>query len=277
MKYKLFAVDIDGTLLRRDGSVHPEDRAAIARLQAHGVPVTLVTGRLYSGSCAVARSVALSGPIACVDGSHIADLRDDSALFYQSITGDDAAALRDTLARHGAASFLFAQDSILHDESGAPFVGYVSTWSPKVNVVDRVTTHPYWDHELGVTAVVSLGTEAHISAATEELRERLSHFAAVVSFPVTRVDGLFALLVRAAGPTKGTAVEWLSRHYGCSLEEVVAVGDWLNDVPMFKVTGRSFVMQNAPQAVKDVATDELEAEGGEGGGVAEAIARAWGI
>jgi catechol 2,3-dioxygenase-like lactoylglutathione lyase family enzyme len=37
--YKLLAVDIDGTLLRRDGSIHPDDAAAIARLKANGVVI----------------------------------------------------------------------------------------------------------------------------------------------------------------------------------------------------------------------------------------------
>ena len=277
MKYKLLTIDIDGTLLRRDGTVHPDDALAIARLKERGVPVTLVTGRLYSGSCAVARSVQLTGPIACVDGSHIVDLSDDSALFYRTIAGADAALLRDTLARHNTASFLFAQDSIVHDAMGAPFAAYVRTWSPKVAVVERVTAHPFWEHELGLMAVVAVGAEDHVMAAYDELLQRLAHAAAVVSFPVSRGSGLFAVMVRAAGPTKGTAVEWLAKHHGCATEEVVAVGDWLNDVPMFKIAGRSFAMKQAPLPVKEAATDELSAHGEFGGGVAEAISRAWGI
>jgi Cof subfamily protein (haloacid dehalogenase superfamily) len=276
VKYKLLAVDIDGTLLRRDGTIHPGDIDAIARLKARGVPVTLVTGRLYSGSSTVARSVSLAGPIACVDGSHIVDLGDNTALFYQSIVGESAALIRDTVARHETASFLFAQDSIVHDATGEPFAAYVRTWSPKIDVVERISAHPFWEHELGLMAVVAVGAEVNIRAACVELRERLAQVAAVVSFPVSRT-GLFAMLVRAAGPTKGTAVKWLAEHHGCDVEEVVAVGDWLNDVPMFKVVGRSFAMKQAPPEVKEAATDELEADGADGGGVAEAIDRAFGV
>ena len=66
MGYKLLALDVDGTLVRRDGSIHPEDGAAVGRLAASGVPVTIVTGRMYSGTQHVARSLRLGGPIACV-------------------------------------------------------------------------------------------------------------------------------------------------------------------------------------------------------------------
>jgi hydroxymethylpyrimidine pyrophosphatase-like HAD family hydrolase len=240
------------------------------------VRVTIATGRLYSGTCDVARSVGVSGPIACVDGSQIVNLVDDGALFRATIAGRDAALLRDVVQRHGAASFLFAQDSIVHDPDGEPFAGYVRTWSPRVDVVAKVVEHPYWEHVEGLLALVAVAPEAGIRAAVAELEECLAHATHVVSFPVHRI-GMFAMLVRAAGPSKGTAIEWLAKHHGCGLEDVVVVGDWLNDVPMFQVAGRSFAMGQAPAAVKAYATDQLEADGFLGGGIAEAVRRAWGI
>ncbi len=276
MKYKLLALDVDGTLLRRDGSVHPADHAAIVRVAASGVIVTIVTGRLYSGTHHVARQVGIAGPVACVDGSHIVDLKDDTALFHAGLAGADAALVRDVITRHDAASFLFANDTIVHDPEGAPFAGYVRTWSPRVDVVARVLDHPFWHQESGLMAVVAVGAEVSIRAAVVELQTRLSHVAHVISFPVPRI-GMFAMIIRAAGPTKGTAVEWLARHHGCTVDDVVVVGDWLNDLPMFAVAGRSFVMGQAPSVVKAGATDELEADCFGGGGIAEAVRRAWGI
>src|SRR5262245_6506522 len=69
--YKLLALDVDGTLLRRDGSIHDDDLQAIRRVQAAGVHVTLATGRLYSGTRGIAGAIGVAGPVACVDGSHI--------------------------------------------------------------------------------------------------------------------------------------------------------------------------------------------------------------
>ena len=276
MTYKLLASDIDGTLLRRDGTIHPDDAAAIRDLQASGIPVTIITGRLYSGSCAIARKVGIVGPIACVDGSHIVEVASDSARFYRSITGADATALRGVLERHDAASFLFAHDGIVHDAAGEPFASYVRTWSTKIEVVDRVITHSHWEHELGLMAVVSIGMEDQILSAVAQLGEELAGAAFVASFPVSRIPGLHAMIVRAKGPTKGTAVEWLAEHHGCTPADVVVVGDWLNDVPMFDTAGRSFAMGQAPEEVKSRATDHLDASGHLGGGVAEAIRKAWG-
>lgn len=272
--YKLLAIDVDGTLVRRDGSIHEDDLLAIQRLQAAGVPVSIATGRLYSGTREVARRVGVVGPIACVDGSHIVHTEGDAHLYSRTISGAEAALLRSITERHAAATFLFAQDSIVHDATGAPHVHYVRGWSNAISEVERVSSHPYWEHEHGVLALVAIGTERQVMAAVEEVRSELGQAAFVVSFPL--FHDVQAMMVRAAGPTKGTAIAWLAEHYQCTPSDVVVVGDWLNDLPMFEVAGRSFAMGQAPEDVKQAATDRLEADGLRGGGIAEAIRRAFG-
>ena len=94
MRYQLLAIDIDGTLLRRDGSIHEDDLQAIGRLRAAGVPIAIATGRLYSGTRHIAQKVGIVGPVACVDGSHIVHTEGDTPLYSQTIAGADAAKLR---------------------------------------------------------------------------------------------------------------------------------------------------------------------------------------
>lgn len=276
MTYKLLVVDLDGTLLRRDGAIDESDREAIGRLKAAGIPSTIATGRLYSGTRHIARLASITGPVACVDGSHIVDACDDRGLFSRCLAGEQALAVRGILERREAVGFLFAQDSVVYDPRGEPFINYVRSWSTNVSSVDRVTEHPFWEHEAGIHAVVAVGTEDQIRGSADEVQRAMPDAAFVFWFPVERRANLFAMIVRAAGSSKGTAVEWLSAHYGCDPSEVVAVGDWLNDVPMFMRAGRSFVMAQAPTHVKAAATDQLEAHASRGGGIAEAIRRAWG-
>lgn len=275
--FKLLAVDLDGTLLGRDGVPHAADRQAIERLRQAGIPTTIATGRLYSGTSEIARTIGIEGPIACVDGSQIVDTRSDQEVFARSIEAEIAVMVRDLLADHDATSFLFAQDIIVHDASGEPFAHYVRTWSPRIQVVDRVTEHPHWEHDRGVMAVVALGATDQILSIVSALRDRLAHATFVVDFPVARLTGTHALVARAAGATKGTAIEWLAAHHGCTPQETVVVGDWVNDVPMFQTAGRSFVMGQAPEHVKRTATDRLLADVTTGGGIAETIREVWGL
>ena len=269
MPPKLLALDLDGTLLRADHSVDPRDQAAIAELQAAGVTVTIVTGRLLTGSLDAARICNIEGAIACVEGSHVFDLARAATLAHHPLAQAAVAGVRAQIDHHGLTSFVFDADGIHHDHAGAPFAHYVRTWSPKLRVVEE--DDAWSTAALGAVAIGDAGAVAQAAAA---LRDRRDLF--VANFAVSTVPGKHALLVRALGPTKGTALAELCAVAGCTVDDAVAVGDWLNDVPMFEVAGRSFAMANAPDAVRAAATDGLSQAAGAGGGVAEAIRRAWG-
>ncbi len=259
--YKLLALDLDGTLLRADHTVEPRDVAAIAELQRAGVRVTIVTGRLRSGSLGAARACAIEGPIACVEGSHLVDVESGESLAHHAIAPASVAVLRDAFADLSA--FVFDKDGIHHEHAGAPFAQYVSTWSPNLRVVEQARA---WDTE--PLAAVAIGDRETVDAALAAVK---SHAIFSVSFAIGMCPGKYAVLVRAAGPTKGTALAELCRLAGTTLAEAVVVGDWVNDVPMFQVAGRSFAMPSAPAHVRVHATDQLET-----GGIADAIRRAWG-
>jgi hydroxymethylpyrimidine pyrophosphatase-like HAD family hydrolase len=271
--YRLLALDLDGTLLRRDGSVDPRDIAAIRELRAAGTTVTIVTGRLHSGSLDAASACGIEGVIACVEGSHLVEIATNRTHLRHGMTPTTTGLLREAFSTHGLASFVFEHDGIHHDERGEPYVGYVRMWSPRTRLVEEALDEHVWSND--PLAAVAIGDEHEVAAAHDLLRPHASTIFSV-SFPVYSCPGKHAVLVRAAGPTKGTALAELCRGVGCTLAEAVVVGDWLNDVPMFEVAGRSFAMGGTPPQVSSKATDVLEHETGGGGGIAEAIRRAWG-
>ncbi|MCE9575159.1 MAG: HAD hydrolase family protein, partial [Deltaproteobacteria bacterium] len=136
MTYRLLALDLDGTLLRRDHSVDPRDIAAIRELRAAGIFITIVTGRLHSGATDAARACAIEGAIACVEGSHLIDLATDTTLAHHGMAPAAAALLRAAFDDHALTSFVFDAAGIHHDHAGAPYASYVRTWSPNLRVVE---------------------------------------------------------------------------------------------------------------------------------------------
>ena len=275
LKYRLLAVDLDGTLLDASGRVHARDREAIEQLARRGVPTTIITGRLFSGSRHVATEIGALGPIGCADGSHIVHGGSGEELLHAGIAGEHALRLREVIEKAPAVSFLFAQDQIVHDGQGEPYLAYVRTWSRDFVRASQVVAHPHWEHPRGVTGMVALGERECIDEIRAELDRDLDGVAQTVTFPVRRGehDGTWVVLVRAAGTTKGTALEKLAEHHGITTEEVVVVGDWYNDLPMFERAGRSFAMGQAPEAIKRAASDRLEADVTTGGGILEAAER----
>ena len=271
--FKLVAVDLDGTLLDTRGRVHRADREAVEALAAVGVATTIVTGRLYSGTRHVADEIGVRGLLGCADGSHVVDHDTGANVLHATLTGERAARVRDVLAASGAVTFAFAHDQVVHDAAGEPLLPYVRTWSRELVRAERVTDNPHWDHELGVKAAIAVGTAGVVERAHASIVGALGDAAFVVAFQVRNSPGTWAMLVRAGGHTKGTALERIARARGIAPSEVVAIGDWHNDLPMFAVAGRSFAMGQAPEDVKSAATDRLRAHVGSGGAVAEAARR----
>lgn len=234
---------------------------------------------MFSGTQPVALDLGLDAPLACVDGSHVA----------ASITGKDLACAKldeaalellfGILVEHGAAPFAFSSEHLFHDDAGHPYLDYVKNWSRRTRLVPDLLGKASWSASQSVPAVLALAREDRIREAEMALRTRAADALQCVSFESLNLSDErgrrpWALLVRAAGYDKGTAVEWLARHYKVELDEVVAVGDWLNDIPMFDKVGLSFAMAQAPEDVQAAADEVLEADAEQGGGIAEAAERA---
>jgi Cof subfamily protein (haloacid dehalogenase superfamily) len=276
-RYKLLAVDLDGTLLDPRGIPHEADVRALRALARTGVPVTILTGRLYSGTRAAAEAIGLTGPVGCADGSHVVRASDHVTLAHHGLVGDHAIVVRDALARNGPAAFVFADDSIVHDAQGEPFLPYVRTWSTRVRPTKLLTDHEAWLHQDGVTAVVAIGTAEQIHGVRDEVTRDLGNATTIVTFPLRRLADSWGLVARAGSRTKGTALEFMAEHHGIAREDTVAVGDWLNDLPMFSAAGRSYAMGQAPDDVKRAASFVLEETSEQGGGIARVVEEAFGV
>ena len=271
---KIFVTDIDGTLVGAGGEVHPRDARAIKELLRKGVPVALCTGRMFSGTREIAATFRLMGPVACIDGSHIFDLHSRGELSCTAISSEAANHVREALAMYRPAAFMFSGDRVIHDGRGDRYLDYLSTWSDVRHRVPDVV-HPHaWQAELNVAALVLMGDEETIMGMDRALNG-VPGLQDIV-FQVRRPDlaGSWGMVVRADGVDKGTAIDWLAKHYGVGVEDVVAVGDWLNDVPMLKRAGQSYAMAQAPAEVQAAAKFLLQADIWQGGGVAEAAERA---
>lgn len=276
---QLLAVDLDGTLLDPHGRPHAVDVRAIHCALAVGVRVCIVTGRLYSGTRTIAEVLGVRGAVGCADGSHLVQAWDHATLLHRGMQGNAATIVRNCLARSEVATFVFANDAIGHDSAGIPYVDYIATWSRDIRIARDVFEHDLWLAEDGITGVVALGARDEITEIATDLARILPEAIAVAAFAVRRgiKAGTWAMIVRALGSTKGTAVRFIASREGVPLKDTVSVGDWINDIPMFEVTGRSFAMGQAPEEVKARATDALPNTVEQGGGVAVAIERAFGI
>jgi HAD superfamily hydrolase (TIGR01484 family) len=270
---RLLVSDLDGTLLDREGRVHREDFDAIAELRRRGVHVALCTGRLFSGTKHVAEELGLDGPVACVDGSHIVDARSGRALHLAPVTTVQLSRALTELEKGKLSTFVFAGDAVYYDEKGADLLSYVSLWSRECHQLAQVTAREHWKSDDSVMALVAIGPAGRVRETGLRIERQSNLHCAAFEIRRPGYEGQWGLIVRSREASKGTAVRWLAEHYGVPQSEVIVVGDWLNDVPMFEWAGHAFAMAQAPDSVKQKARYVLDASTEIGGGIAEAARR----
>ncbi len=233
----------------------------------------MCTGRLFSGTRHVAEELELEGPVACVDGSHIVDVPSGLALHLRLIDASSLAAALRTLEKAELQTFVFAGDAVHYERAAAPLLDYVSLWSADCHESDSVTNANRWGEHDRVTTLVAMGPSAAVQKAGIVLGRMSSLQCAWFEVRRRGYEGYWGLVVRSSGASKGTAVKWLADHYRVERSEVIVVGDWLNDVPMFEWAEHAFAMAQAPDAVKAAASVVLDAGTHEGGGIHEAARR----
>lgn len=270
---RLLVTDLDGTLLDPQGRVHERDLEAVRRLRASGVHVAICTGRLFSGTRHIAEELELDGPVACVDGSHIVEVGSGRALHLAPLGAVELGSALKALEAARLTCFVFAGDAVFYDAPGADLLSYVSLWSRDCHQLDRVTASKHWAVHEQVMALVALGPARVVERTGARLAKSPGLFCSWFEVHRPGYEGQWGLIVRSSRASKGTAVRWLAEHFGAPRSEVVVVGDWLNDVPMFQWATHAFAMAQAPEAVKQAASHVLDAHTQAGGGIWEAAAR----
>src|SRR5690242_14034161 len=83
MKYRLLAIDIDGTLMNSRDELTPGTRAALVRASEAGVNIVLATGRRYSRTLPLVEPLGIDVPLITASGALIKDPFDHRT-FYRA-------------------------------------------------------------------------------------------------------------------------------------------------------------------------------------------------
>jgi Cof subfamily protein (haloacid dehalogenase superfamily) len=256
---RLVASDLDGTLVRSDGTVAPRTVEVLARVEEAGVPFVMVTGRPPRWMAEISRQTGHRGLAVCANGALVYDLHTErvvqSSLLEEAAAGEVATALRDA----------FPEIAFAVERPDLRF-GHEETYVPSYPVADP---RPSPVQELVAGGVVKL-LARHRGLSSDEL---LAAARAAVGDRATLThsnnDGL--LEISAPGISKATGLAALARQHGVEQEQVVAFGDMPNDLPMLAWAGHAVAVANAHAEVREAA-DEVTASNDDDG-VAQVLER----
>ncbi len=230
-----FACDFDRTLVGRDAVLHPGTRAAIARSQAHGIPVIVATGRMFRSVLPYLEEAAIPDPVVCYQGAAVVDPGSGEFLLHCPIPLETA---RETIE--------------LLTELGYPPNTYVDDHLFVAEHTEYSRMYSEFQH-LPVEAVGDLGawierapTKLVVVADPEEipaLRERLAAALGGRVFLTTSLPYLLEL----GNPevSKGTGIAYVVERLGLSLDGLVAFGDGENDIELIAEAAFGVAVEDA--------------------------------
>jgi len=240
---RLVATDLDGTLLRSDGTVSARTAGVLAALERRGVPVVFVTGRPARWMEVVRQHVGGHGLAICSNGAVVLRLADDAVELVRPVPEEaGAAVVRDLRAALPDVRFAIESLEGFGMEPDYSAVHPAPAGSPVEPIARLLRRRP-------VKLMVrhpALDPDAFLGVVDEVVAGRA----------VATRSGVTAMVeLSAAGVTKASTLELLCDRFGVTADEVVAFGDMPNDLPMLAWAGRSFAVGDAHPALAAVVTD----------------------
>jgi hypothetical protein len=272
-RYRLLAIDIDGTLVNSQDELTLATSEALRRAIEAGIRVVLATGRRYSRALPLVAPLALDVPLITASGALIKDPLDHRTLFCAEFTpGVLAGALRMVDAA-GYEPVLYADT---YAEGFDYYCRRVEIERPELAEFFRLNPHFHRllptlvdDPPPGVFSCFAMGNRAEMLALGNDLEQRYPDDLYVHVLRSPRYVG-YMCEIAPLGVTKWSGIEHLAHDWGIDDAEICAVGDDVNDIPMIRAAGLGVAMGNAQSEVK-AAADRI-APGHDEDGLVEVVA-----
>ena len=240
LKYKLIAVDMDGTLLKSDKTLHPDTIRDIEYVSKKGVNVVYCSGRAVVEVRPYLEDLpSVRYGILC-SGSVVYDFKEEKQIFSREIASKYAVMIADAAKKYdGMVHFLAIGSTVsIHQVSHMDDYNmgvYQPLFEEKAKKVEDMSVEA-----AGRISVpkcnIYFKTNADRTAAYEDLKHLPLTFATV---------GDTVLEMNAPGISKAFGIQVLANRLNITMEEIVGIGDSDNDREMLSKVGLPVAMGNA--------------------------------
>ena len=240
----LICTDLDGTLFKNDGSISLENKEAIEYFKREGGYFTFITGRMPYYASEAYRAVNPNVPFGCGNGGGVYDGERNTYVWTCELRPD-------------VCELIECIDEEFADV-GFQMCGFDKTYFAKENetmeIFRKRTGVPnvicdYRNMNVSIAKTI-FGSEKDEEILAIEKALRLHPMAHKFDF-VRSERTLFEILPK--GVNKGLAISKLVEYLQIDPKNTIAIGDYNNDVPMFKAAGLGVAVANACREALDAA------------------------
>ena len=260
----IYVSDLDGTLLRPDGTLSAYSQTHLNQLISDGMLFSVATARSTVSIRQILRDVHLSLPVVNLNGALLSDLHSGYHHALHALAPEQAQRLCECVESLGHRPFV----SVTDGQRDHLYYRGIYNEGMQWFVDDRKRNG---DQRLKKTNDVRRALEVHVLALTviamnrgeiDALRDAVIAECAdsvrVHVFPNGYSTlGDVWLTVYDALATKDRGIQLLAEYGGFSLNELTVFGDGYNDVEMFEMAPRAIAVRGAVPAVAQLATERI--------------------
>lgn len=245
--------DLDGTIVRADGTISDATRSAAARLQAVGIPLIVATARTPAGLSVLGPALDHVTFAVCCNGS----------LGYHPLSGKTA--WRETLDRAAQRHVVATLSTDLPEAGFGAYDG--SIWRLSTNYLHARGRWPSGTHQLATAAQIADSAACtmgiwHPVLTSVQVALALSAGLAQAGLAVLSESASHVLDVTPGGTDKGTGITRALALAGITPDQAIGFGDARNDLPMFAVLGLAIAVADAhPDVIAAADTVACDVDG----------------
>ena len=254
---KLVAVDLDDTLLNNDIKISEENKKAIRECREQGIYFTFATGRMFRAAVDYAKEVNLDLPLITYQGALVKTI-DEKEIEHHVIEKEIAAEVIDFLRDYKMQLNVYMNDFLYVEQMndfGCNYVSLSKVGHKVTKFPQGLVTEPTKILLAGDPAVLDIIQEKSMAIYGDRLT-------------ITKSKDHF-LEFGNPKSKKSIALKALADSLGIKREEIMAVGDGMNDLDMLEFAGTGVAMENAAPQVKEIADHITDTN--DNHGVAKAI------
>ncbi len=218
---KLIALDIDGTLLNDQGEIPEENHQAIQQAKQKGIHVVLSTGRSIITCREYAKSLKLTSYLVTSNGAEVWDNK-GTLLQQHVLRASLVDKMYEMVQAYKTRFWAISTDRIWSDEM--PEDIFARHW-------------------------LKFGFEFDDMQKKEEIATLLADTGELEVTSSTPTN----LEINARGVHKARGLQYVCERLGIGMQQVIAMGDSLNDLEMIKAVGCGIAMGNAQEELKQAA------------------------
>lgn len=269
MKYRLIALDLDGTLLNSQLQIRKETIDALRRARAQGVQAMIVTGRHHVAAYAYWHQLGLELPAICCNGAYMYDYRARQPLANDPLTRDEARKLLKLVRKHAIDTMVYDKDFMAY-EAVNKHLRAMLNWSATLPEAVR----PRVEHVQSYEQLLENAETIWKFTSSCEDRAALAAYVLEIeqSLGLSCVwSGHNRLDIGHAGNSKGRRLAGWIAEQGIDPEEVIAFGDEQNDMEMLRLAGMGVAMGNSGHDIQACANWTTGSN--DSNGIADALQR----